>query len=580
MLENSNDELPDLDDIPVSAGISIADEGGTFTEHDIEAADALQNPATGRAIATATAGIGVLHGARLLVGMIAQPLIANRLGIQWQADVYAVSSELVRSIWTVFEKVINPTLLPNFIHALADEGEERAWGLASTAMWLMMLALLVVTPIVFLTMPFIVDIYSPGAQGPERALTIELSRVLLAGLFFLSISSLTYVILNGYKRFASAALGDTLWKVGIAGAAAIAVGTKMGFRATLYILTWGFVIGSFFKLLPHLIALRSKWKHLQFKIDWHDPLVKKMLWLAVPLLLGIVVSESRGVFLFRLADSSGIDVPGSRAALKFSKLIGDNLIQIFPYALSIGIFPYLADMARSRDRQPFTDTLMSALRVCIFVFGPLMAILIAVRYDLLSAVWQSGKFTQEDVFVLSLPFVAYSLGLIAFACESILNQTFYAMTNAWTPTIIGLITTVVWVVMAWAGVEYGAAAGLGLAGIAIAESFAKSLKCVLLWALLRRHLGDTHVKENLLFCLKVLIGSLIAALIAWLVTHNLAPTEEIASVKDKIRILLAVMAGGLSGVLVYVALGYYSGMREVRQLIEFTGKVRRRFARG
>ena len=154
MLENSHDELPDLDDVPVSAGISIADEGGTFTEHDLDAADALQNPATGRAIATATASIGVLHGARLLVGMIAQPLIANRLGIQWQADVYAVSSELVRSIWTVFEKVINPTLLPNFIHALADEGEERAWSLASTAMWLMMLALLVVTPLVFLTMPF------------------------------------------------------------------------------------------------------------------------------------------------------------------------------------------------------------------------------------------------------------------------------------------------------------------------------------------------------------------------------------------------------------------------------------------
>jgi hypothetical protein len=80
--------------------------------------------------------------------------------------------------------------------------------------------------------------------------------------------------------------------------------------------------------------------------------------------------ETRDIYLKWLADSPNIEVAGSRAALRFSSLIGSSLIQIFPYALSIGIFPYLADMARQRDKQPLTDTLMGALRVCVFIFGP------------------------------------------------------------------------------------------------------------------------------------------------------------------------------------------------------------------
>jgi peptidoglycan biosynthesis protein MviN/MurJ (putative lipid II flippase) len=79
--------------------------------------------------------------------------------------------------------------------------------------------------------------------------------------------------------------------------------------------------------------------HFKPQIDWRDPLLRKMLILAVPLLLGIFVSETRDIYLKWLADSPTIRVAGSRAALRFSSLIGSSLIQIFPYALSIGIFP-------------------------------------------------------------------------------------------------------------------------------------------------------------------------------------------------------------------------------------------------
>jgi putative peptidoglycan lipid II flippase len=425
---------------------------------------------TNRKVAKATAGIGVLHVVRLLVGFATQPLIANRLGLDWHADANAVANDIVFRIWLLFEKVVNPAVLPCFARAIKDEGEERAWRFASTVLWLTMLALIVITPLAWFGMPVLVDIYSQKAGLEQRAATVDLARLLLSGLFFLAISSLTYVLLNGYKRFVAAALGDALWKMGLLAGAAVAVASHAAPGQSLKLVAWGYLIGAVCKLLPQVVALKGKWKYLRPRIDWNDPLTKKMLMLAIPLVAGIVVSEVRGVYLARLADDPRIAVEASRAALKWSRIIGDSLIQVFPYALSIGIFPYLADLARDRDRQPLTDTLLSALRICIFTFGPVTAILIATRFELLRGVWESGKLTQADTVVMSLPFVAFALGLIAFACEMMLNQTFYALTNAWTPTIIGICTTVVWIITARLGVQYGAAAGFGLAAIAGAES--------------------------------------------------------------------------------------------------------------
>jgi putative peptidoglycan lipid II flippase len=534
----------------------------------------------GRQMALATAGIGFLHVLRLLLGFVANPLIANRLALAWQADVYTVAQEIVNSIWLVFEKVLNPAVLPLFAAALGDENEERAWRYASTVLWITLILLLVIAPLAAWQMPFIVNVYSQKAGMEQRLYTVAVARVMLLGLTFLGISSLTYVILNGYKRFFVAALGDTFWKLGIAVAAFYAVRTQLSPLDSLNLLAWGFVAGSVGKLLPHLFGLWKKWRLLHPKIDWSDPLLKKMWLLAVPLILGIVFSQLRDVYLFHIADDPRIAVEGSRTALKYSRLIGTSLIQVFPYALSIGIFPYLADMARKKDRQPLTDTLLGALRVCAFVFIPLTCILISTRFDLLRAVWESGHMTQHDTVVLSLPFVVFSLGLVAFACEMMLGQTFYAMTNAWTPTIIGLATSVLWCILAAVGLHFSVKStstmALGIAAIAGAESLSKTIKCILMGIWLRPYLGEIPWKQIGLFLTKVLFASLLCGWLARILAHLLVPNGEIISRMIKLKMLLGVSVAGMCGVILFIILCYFMRVNEAQEMAKF---VKRRISK-
>jgi putative peptidoglycan lipid II flippase len=279
--------------------------------------------ATGKAVAKATAGIGVLHLLRLLIGFVTAPLIARIFGSNWRADVYSVATDIVQSLWLVFEKTVNPTVLPLFSRALKDEDEKSAWHFASLAFIVTTLGVILVTPIAWFGMPFIVGIYSQKAGAEQQDVTIAVARLLLSGLFFLSLSSLTYVILNGYKRFAVAALGDAFWRLGIMVAAAWCFTRKLPMDQALYILSYGFLFGAFLKLAPQIWALRSKWHLFIPKVDWSDPRLKAALWLSIPLLVGVATSESRDIYRNWLSDSpiiKGADgqiIEGSRAVLKF-----------------------------------------------------------------------------------------------------------------------------------------------------------------------------------------------------------------------------------------------------------------------
>jgi peptidoglycan biosynthesis protein MviN/MurJ (putative lipid II flippase) len=132
----------------------------------------------------------------------------------------------------------------------------------------------------------------------------------------------------------------------------------------------------------------------------------------------------------------------------------------------------------------------------------------------------------------------------------------------------------------WIGVAtLGVHLGWGLAAIAGAEAFSKSVKCLVMWFMLRRDLGDVRTRENLVFFAKVLAGSILSAAVAWAVVQGLAPAGEVLTKMDKIKILLAVTGAGLSGVVIYIALGAIAGVQEVRSILSFVGKVRKRFAR-
>lgn len=523
----------------------------------------------GRRVAKATGVIMVFHVLRFALGFLEKPLLAKYFGTTWTADAYTVAYDIVLRIWLIFEKVINPSFLPVFIKSLREEGEERAWRFTNTVASLMFITLTACAILGIVAASPLVRLWSPNASAEEARLTAQLARVMLCGLVFLGLSSLTYVILNGYKHFALPALGDAVWK-GCIVAAMILVVPRMPNRSlAVMALAGGFLVGSFGKLFPQVVGLWNKRHLFRWRLNLREPLLRNMLILIAPLLVGILVSEIREVALLRLANDPSIGEGGRAALHKYARPPVEVFIQIFPYALSIGIFPYLAELAsKSQDRQHLTDVFVGALRVCAFVFLPMSAAFIALRYPLIRALFESGKFGRESVELTVVPFTMFAVGMVFFASEMMINQTFYAMTNTFTPTAVGVCTSAFAVLFAWASVE----AGHGLGGIALAETLGKSLKCVVLVVLLHKALGNVRVKANLTFLVKIVIATSVAVVAALFVSQHFAAWLEISR---KTRLLNFLLSGAVS-IGVYAMGTMILRVEETQTVIAF---VRRRIKR-
>ncbi|NCO34636.1 MAG: hypothetical protein AUJ92_14695 [Armatimonadetes bacterium CG2_30_59_28] len=541
--------------------------------------DTPSGASTGKHIAKATGGIMIFHVLRFMLGFMEKPLIAHYFGTTSVADAYTVARDIVNRIWLIFEKVVNPSFLPCFIQSLKDDGEERAWSFTNTVATIMTALLVVTITVAWFITPPLVNFYTRNPQRGEIELTILLTRTMIFGLLFLGLSSLTYVILNGYKRFALAAMGDTIWKGSILAAVVFGVPYLLkhsqGLESVAVVaLAVGFLVGSFGKLLPQLIGLYHKRHLFRFSVLWDDPTLRRMGLLIPPLLAGIIVSEFRGMMMVKFANAPQIGEGGRAALNQYSRPLIDALIFIFPYAMSIAIFPYLSQLHVSKEKQAFTDTFMGALRVCAFFFIPLTVGFIMFCQPIIRAVFEGGKFGAESLALTVGPFVCFSAGMVFFASETIVNQTWYSTANTLVPNTVGIVTSLLAVLFAWCAVE----TGHGLEGIALSETLAKSTKVIILIFLLRGCMANMRLRKQGPFLLKVLVSSAALAAFGSLAMHVTAPiwtAEYTKLIRIERLAAVAVTLGG--GLLVHIAVAKAIKIEEAEYVIEF---VRKRMKRG
>lgn len=164
--------------------------------------------------------VGVAHIFVKFFGLIQAKALAHYFGATTITDIYLfVFDGILFTIFLIGEKLIGPAFLPVFKECLDGQDEDAAWDVASAVLHLLLLLLFLTITLlmVFPEGPITFFAWMTGREVPPGR--IELSSQLLRGmapaLLGLSVGSLTYIILNGYKRFFWAAFGDASLKIAI-----------------------------------------------------------------------------------------------------------------------------------------------------------------------------------------------------------------------------------------------------------------------------------------------------------------------------------------------------------------------------
>jgi len=535
---------------------------------DVTPPEPAPGPGDNVKMARATAGISVLTFAGFATGLVIKMILSRLLGTTATANAYNHVYRLIQDVFRSWDKLIRPTFLPALALERERIGEPDAWRFTNSIVNLQVILLAVLTLCLMIFPRQALQYFTKFGAVEVTSLATHFLVYLAPTVFFLSLAVTGYMLLNSYKRFHLAALGDHVFVKLFPFLALVLLYWALGIRALIA----GVVLGAAAKLALYAWGLRHELKHYRVRLTLVSPAMKKMLLLMLPLLVGVVISFLRN----RFEDNLLTQVRRGSAAtiVPYAKALVDIPIQLFPVAMSIAIFPFLSGYFLKRQHEELFTVLGKGLRIIFLVFLPLTVGLILLAYPVIDVAFGGGKFTAEDVRLTARALQFYAIGYVVFGLEILLLQFFYAARDTVTPTATGVVTSTLQIVILYLTVK-----SLQMISFTMAYSASKTLKVLILLVLLARvyphaALWLPMLKRTGRTLLKVaLVTAVMGGVVYFLSGALRTALPSSKTVTGLLHLLVTVGAGGI----LFAAGVHLLGVEEWHQALDWVkGKLKRR----
>ena len=512
---------------------------------------------------------------RKFAGLIKEHLLARFFGATGATDAFKlVYQGIIFNLYTDAEQLLRPAYLPEFVHQ-RQEGEERAWRLTGTIATLEFVSLCVVAAgLMIFARPLISALWPDLAANPlSFQLAVLLLWIMAPALILYSLSLMPELTLHAYKRFTLPAFAEAAYNILVL--IVLFAGVEFVWHPNnphaILAAGVGVLVGGASRLFIMLPGLWSKLKMLRPSLNLRGtPGATTVLALMPAVLMGLIISGARPIVDGRVCTRLG---EGMYTALDYGRKLSDAGIMILPLAVSLVVFPYVSEWAAAGDRGRMTRALLWMTRALAFLFVPLSVGMILLARPLCDIIYNYGQFKEASLNQVTLALMCYASGLFVYSVEGSINKWYFAMKDTWTPNWVGSLWAVGHLAISVVGGLY---TPLGLAAVALAYPISKSGKVLTLYLMLRPRLLPVPRREVWPFVVKLLLASAVMGLVVWLVGVHVAPLAR-AHLHGKTRVLALLLAGGLSGGVVFLALAALLQIEEVGMVWEWLKrKVRRR----
>ncbi|MGH2506603.1 MAG: murein biosynthesis integral membrane protein MurJ [Ktedonobacteraceae bacterium] len=456
-----------------------------------------------------------------VLGLLQTFLYTYIFGRSVAGDAYLQAYLIPNLIYTVIAGgALSSAFIPVFTsYEVGRKDERSAWHIASSALNISVVLMIVFSVIGYFLTPILVPIYSHGFKPAELDLIITLTRIMLIQSIVLGSGVIVGAMLNTKQDFTRTALGAVLYNIGLN--LGLLPGFFMTFHAqtstpadvAVYAATWGVVLGAILQVGIQLPGLSKINMRYTFVFDWKHPGVRQIGRQMVPRVINaMMLSFSTAVDRFLLAFLSTLV-----AAQVLSGLINEYFqafsilllpISIFGSSVSTAAFPTLAGyVARGRfDR--VRSIIMETLRGILFLTIPSGVGLGVLAFPIAQTLLEHGNFDLQAAQYTSVALLCFAVGLPAFAAVEILVRSFYALQDSKTPVtisvaqfILKIALSIVLINLATFGVQWG------MGALALSTSLACVLEAIVLFILLYQRIGGFDLQAMWHFLVRTALAS-------------------------------------------------------------------------
>ncbi|MBV8910110.1 MAG: murein biosynthesis integral membrane protein MurJ [Gammaproteobacteria bacterium] len=466
-------------------------------------------PAAVRAERLNTRAAGVVGLAVLcsrLLGLAREQIFAALFGGGRVMDAFTIAFRIPNLLRDLFaEGALSTAFVTVFTRTAALEGDAVAWRLANKVTTLATVVLSAITVVGIASAPWLVAALAPGFAAAKAALTVELTRVMYPFILLVSLAALVMGMLNARNVFGIPAMASSFFNLGsIVGGVVIGywLDPHFGPRAILG-LAIGTLVGGALQLLVQLPALARAGHAFRADWRWRDPGVRAILRLMGPSVIAASTTQVNvlvnSVFASELGD-------GPTFWLTVAFRLMQLPLGVFGVALGTVALPLLARMAAAGNSEAFRSELARGMRLAFLMTIPASVGLMMLAEPIISVLYQHGRFGAHETAESAAALRFYAIGLCSYAALKVLVNAFYAIDRRRTPMLVSCIAVGVNLLLNWL---FTMRLGWGHRGLAFSTACVASSNFLILYFLMRSHLGRLESRALALMLLRVAIASLV-----------------------------------------------------------------------
>ncbi|HEX5429728.1 MAG TPA: murein biosynthesis integral membrane protein MurJ [Patescibacteria group bacterium] len=495
-----------------------------------------------------------------IMGLARDAIFSHQFGTSTIIDAYFAAFRIPDF---VFNLLILGTFSVAFIPIFSEyllKDEKAANRLASSIINVTLMMILGLSVLALIFINPLVSAIAPGFTGQARELTKQFTEIFLLSPIFLTLSSITSSMLNTHKRFAIVSAAPLIYNASII-LGVLVLYPKFGAMG----LAFGVVIGAFLHFAIQLPQLFGLGFHYRTKIDVHQAGFVQFWKLYWPRIFSMGTGQVTLLVASIFGSFLGV---GSLSAFYYANNLQGVFLSIFAVSAALAVFPTMSDLYNEKKLDGLKDVIAHTTMQILYFIIPLSVLMLILRAQivrLVLGIGQNTSFTFADVRIVAATLGLFVISMFAQGLIALFTRAFYAMQNTKIPVIVSFITIALNIVLTAILVHK-----YGVPGLALAFSITSLLELLILMMELHFKLGHIHDEYLIVGSLKIIISSLIGAILAYIMLYVAA---SFVHTNTYFGLLGQAVISGLSGVAGFLAISWAMGVSETHNIISVSKNV-------
>jgi putative peptidoglycan lipid II flippase len=467
-------------------------------------------PPGGGGVARNTLIFSIATGISRVVGLAREIVFASYFGTTPVASAYTLAYLVPNLVANLFaQSALSAAFVPVFTDLLQKGRRKEAIRLASTLFWIMLIGLGALMALFILAAGFVMPLFIGPKLVKETGLTVGLSRVLFPVILLLGLNGLLVGVLQSYDHFTIPAISPAVWNAVII-VLLVVLAPHFHGDDEIYAYAVGILAATVVQVLLAFGALGRIDFRLQVRIDWHDPRIRQVFMLMLPITIGLGI-----VNLDQLINSAFGGLVSNEAPRAIDNAFRVYMLPqgMFSVAVATVLFPTLSRMASKRDPAAMRSAVGNGMRQINLMLIPAAAFMVALPTPIVKLLFERGEFNARSTHLVSIALFWFAFSLPFGGLNLLLTRTFFAVQRPWIPTRLAATNIVVDIVVSIALYK-----PLGIAGLIIGTISANIVMTALQFHRLRIGLnGRLEGAQTTMITARILIASALLAGVSWVV---------------------------------------------------------------